>query len=475
MRILAVETSCDETSIAILEAGKTGDLKILSNIVSSQIKIHAPFGGVVPMLAKREHQKNLVSILVSALKESKSLSPISHSDPPAGGEGSPRTLRGNKVSHALASLKLWRSGRGILRSAQNDKILNAILEREPELLKKLLPFLKKYTKPDINLIAVTNGPGLEPALWVGVNFAKALAYFWDLPVIPINHIEAHIIANWLTAPSLSFRRKPESRLWIPDPAAAKALAGRQVRDDKKDTIEFPAICLVVSGGHTQLVLMLDLGKYKILGETRDDAAGEAFDKLAKMLSLGYPGGPIISQIAEKFKSLPTSTYKGRSAPSFLKEGWGGFNNLVILPRPMLNSKDYDFSFSGLKTAALYFTKTLDKKTLKKLTPEICAEFQQAVVDVLVSKTIRAAKEFSAKTVLLSGGVASNDLLRNSLSLATNHLSLNFSVPPKTFCTDNAAMIALTAYKKISPERSRGVNLKKLNWQKIKVDANLRLA
>ena len=193
--------------------------------------------------------------------------------------------------------------------------------------------------------------------------------------------------------------------------------------------------------------MRGFGKYKILGETRDDAAGEAFDKLAKMLNLGYPGGPIISQIAQK---LQVSSSKLQ----------------VKLPRPMINSGDYDFSFSGLKTAALYFVKTLSPAQLKKLTPAICAEFQQAAIDVLVQKTIRAAKEFGAKTVLLSGGVAANDLLRNSLSLATCNLSLNFSVPPKNFCTDNAAMIALAAH--FSKSKAK-------NWREIEVDSNRRLA
>ncbi len=393
MRILAIETSCDETSIAILEALKNSSFMILSNIVSSQVKIHAPYGGVVPMLAKREHQKNLVPILTQALKESQ------------------LNILTSQVETTCDVAKL-----------------KIILEREPELLKKLLPFLKKYQKPNIDLIAVTNGPGLEPALWVGVNFAKALALFWDLPVIPVNHVKAHITANWL------------------EPIGGNSKS--QITNPKQ--IEFPIISLVVSGGHTQLILMRDFGQYKILGETRDDAAGEAFDKLAKMLNLGYPGGPIVAKIAAKAK----------------KQGGNG----VSLPRPMISSKDYDFSFSGLKTAALYFVKTLDKKTLKKLTPAICAEFQQAAIDVLVSKTIRAAKEYNAKTVLLSGGVASNDLLRETLKLATNHLSLNFSVPPKNFCTDNAAMIALTAFTRIKNKES-GI----MNWQKIQVNANLRIS
>ena len=444
MRILSIETSCDETSIAVLQTERDGGFSILSNIVSSQVKIHAPYGGVVPMLAKREHQRNLVPLLKQALSEA-----------------------------ALLKFNFRKSSKLNFR--------RKILSREPELLKRLLPFLKKYQKPDINLIAVTNGPGLEPALWVGVNFAKALGYYWNLPIIPVNHIEGHIAANWLA--------KEKS---LPARHAALVVAGGPTSLCKREELPsfskrgwrrfdtsrqslfascFPAIVLVVSGGHTQLILMRDFGKYKILGETRDDAAGEAFDKLAKMLSLGYPGGPIVAKLAQA-------------------AAVGQRQVIVNLPRPMLNSSDYDFSFSGLKTAALYFVKKLNKKSLKKLTPDICAEFQQAVIDVLVSKTIRAAKEFKARAVLLSGGVASNDLLRETLRSETDKLKtsptpplpllergrgggyVNFRVPPKEFCTDNAAMIALTAYLKTKNKRPKTENY---DWQKIKVDANLRLA
>ncbi len=396
MKILAIETSCDETGIAVLQTEKDGGSSILSNIVSSQVKIHAPFGGVVPTLAKREHQKNLVPVLKQSLFEADLLE--------------------------VKSLKFK-----VKSYSKKFKVLKEILERESGLLKKLTLFLKKYQKPNIDLIAATNGPGLEPALWVGVNFAKALACFWNLPVVPVNHVEAHIIANWLQ---------------------------NSITQSLNHSITqktFPAISLIVSGGHTQLILMKDFGRYKILGETRDDAAGEAFDKLAKMLNLGYPGGPIVANLATKFK-IKSSKLK------------------VKFPRPMINSKDYDFSFSGLKTAALYFIKTLNKKQIKKLTPAICAEFQQAAIDVLVAKTIRAAKEFGAKSILLSGGVAANDSLRQAFEEETRKLGLNFSAPPKEFCTDNAAMIALTAYFKTKDQKQ-----KTKNWKKIQVDSNLRLA
>jgi len=428
MRILAIETSCDDTGIAILEFNRQSQPKILADLVSSQVKIHAPWGGVVPMLAKREHQRNLSLLLKQALEESKLLK-ISKFHPE-------RSRRAKLIN----SKPLGPSRTG-LGQIQNPKIqiLNSILEREPELSKKLIPFLKKYQKPDIDLIAVTIGPGLEPALWVGVNLARALVYFWNLPIAPINHLEAHLGA------ALAFGAESQSS------AIPKNL--------------FPAVCLIVSGGHTQLILMRDFGEYRILGETRDDAAGEAFDKVAKMLNLGYPGGPKISQLAAKFNSeFRNSNFETDSKLKIKKSE-------LVLPRPMINSKDFDFSFSGLKTAALYLTKKLTKAQLKNFTPAIAAEFQRAVVDVLVAKTIRAAKEFKAKTVLLAGGVASNDLLRETLSLATNHLSLNFLVPPKNFCTDNAAMVAYTAYL----EKTTFEKKYRFNWKKIKADANLTIA
>jgi len=431
MKILAIETSCDETSIAVLNVKEDGSFNLLSNLVSSQVKIHAPFGGVVPMLAKREHQKNLVPILIQSLAEADLLQ-----------------IQNANIKNQNDKLKIQNT---------KYKILNTILDREPELLKKLLPFLKKYAKPDIDLIAVTNGPGLEPTLWVGVNFAKALAAIWNLPVMPVNHVEAHIAANWLEPiGGISNFQFPISKQ-IPN-SKIQNITNHQ----PLITNHFPALALIVSGGHTQLVLMRDFGQYKILGETRDDAAGEAFDKLAKMLNLGYPGGPIVAKLATKFRA-------------------SGSRLQVKLPRPMLTSPDYDFSFSGLKTAALYFVKTLDKKTLKKLTPAICAEFQQAAIDVLVSKTIRAAKEYNVKTIMLGGGVAANKELRSQLQSAIQKEIPNtlYSIPNTIYCGDNAAMIALTAYIKIQNEKIKMENdnakFKNLGWDKITVDANSRIS
>jgi N6-L-threonylcarbamoyladenine synthase len=342
MIILGIETSCDDTGIAIVKATPTKvgvKFDILANIVSPQIKVHQKYGGVVPTLAAREHLKNI----------------------------------------------------------------------EPCLRKT---FQETNLKPsNIDLIAVTVGPGLIPSLLVGVHFAKALAYKWKKPIIGINHIEAHILANYF----------------------------------KNLTIDFPAIAITVSGGHTQLVLVKDIGKYKIIGETRDDAAGECFDKVAKLLKLGYPGGPAISKQAEKCKKTN-----------------------IKLPRPMIDQKNYDFSFSGLKTAVLY---TTQKKKIP--VPELCKEAQQAIVDVLIDKTIKAAKEYKAKTIILAGGVAANKELRNQLDKKIKkELKAKFLIPDFKLCTDNGAMIALTGY--FAAQRHPASRDNK-SWNKIKANANLRLS
>ena len=295
----------------------------------------------------------------------------------------------------------------------------------PIIIKKVLKKAKK-----IDLIAVTVGPGLEPCLWTGVNFAKKLAEEWNLPIVPVNHIEAHILINFIKK--------------------------FQVLSFKFQEI-FPAVCLVVSGGHTQLILMQDFGKYKILGETRDDAAGECFDKVARILGLGYPGGPAIAKEASKNPLRPVldgNFRRGRASPK--------------LPRPMLHQKNYDFSFSGLKTAVLYKVKNLRNRVPKKELGSLAKEVQQAIIDVLIKKTLKAAKDFKAKTIILGGGVTANDELRKQFKFKIKNLKLkiNFLVPPKNFCTDNAVMTAIAAYFNL--------NKKTKNWQKIKANANIKL-
>jgi len=394
MRILAIETSCDDTSIALIEARgkKRVSFNILSNIVSSQIEIHKKWGGVYPTLAKREHQKNLIPVLKKALRKAK---------------------------------ELKTSNRKFQITSLQSKILKKTLEREPELLNSFLKTIPRIKKPRIEAIAVTIGPGLDPCLWVGVNFAKALAYLWKLPIIPVNHIEAHIYANCL---------KPDFKQFA-----------------------FPVICLIVSGGHTQLVLMKDHGKYKILGETRDDAAGECLDKTARILGLGYPGGPIIAKMAAKIKDQKQLSKKK------IKN--------IELPRPMIYSKDYDFSFSGLKTAVLYnFKKQTPKiRKSKNYICQMCFESQQAIIDVLIRKTIKAAKAQQAKTIILGGGVTANQELRKQMKKAIKKFLPDtiLQIPDFQYCTDNAAMVAATScFHYLKGKRKK--------WKEIKAESNLRL-
>ncbi len=254
---------------------------------------------------------------------------------------------------------------------------------------------------DLSGIAVTYGPGLVGSLLVGLSVAKAIAYTQNIPLIGVNHLEAHIYANFL----------------------------------ERKEIEPPFICLIVSGGHTSLVYIKDFREYKFLGQTKDDAAGEAFDKIAKILSLGYPGGPIIEKLAKKGNPLA-----------------------IKFPRPLLNNKSYDFSFSGLKTAVIYYIKKTKEENKIVQVKDILASFQQAVIDVLVEKTIRAALEFDTKKIVLAGGVAANDLLRRSIKKRANSLKFKVFYPSFSLCTDNAAMVASVGYYKLRENKKSSLNL-----------------
>jgi N6-L-threonylcarbamoyladenine synthase len=402
MLVLGIETSCDETAAALLEI-RNERLKVLSNIVSSQVKLHAKYGGVVPSLAAREHVKNLRAVLELALKT------------------------GNR------KLK------------------------------------------DVNLIAVTGGPGLISSLLVGTAFAKTLAWKLNKPIIGVNHIEGHIASNWL--PPIA----ENSKLEIGNSKKSKTLNLKLASDFGFSTSDlFPAVCLVVSGGHTQLILMKGFGKYKTVGETLDDAAGEAFDKIARILGLGYPGGPAISRYAEKWKSKITSIKSQTNSKFQIPK--------IELPRPMINSKNFDFSFSGLKTAVLYLDRGLKKKLGKDKLPQelicqIAAETQQAIVDVLVAKTIRAAREYKAKSIMLSGGVSANKLLRSELQKNSQQEGIKYFKPFAEYTTDNAAMIALAGYiRKIQNQKSTkefgqsvpaGQTKAKIkeSWKEVKATAN----
>ena len=316
MKILAIETSCDETAAAVVEDGR----RLLSNQIASQVEIHARYGGVVPEVASRQHLLSIIPILKQAMAE-------------AG------------VS--------WQELAGI---------------------------------------AVTVGPGLAGSLLVGVNAAKAAALAHNLPLIGVNHLEGHLYANWLG----------------------------------DESIEFPLICLIVSGGHSDLVLVRGHGDYVVLGRTRDDAAGEAFDKAARILGLGYPGGPAIEQAARSgTASIP-------------------------LPRAWLKGSS-DFSFSGVKTALLRLVEAGKISSAA----DAAASFQEAVVDVLVTKTVAVAKERRAKQVLLAGGVAANARLRQ---LLTESSPLPVLVPPPILCTDNAAMIATCGYYRLQAGKTNSLDL-----------------
>jgi len=291
-------------------------------------------------------------------------------------------------------------------------------------VKNILPVVQKalltahYPLPTIDYIAVTVGPGLIPSLIVGVEFAKALSLATGKPIIPVNHLLGHLYSPFGRLPATSYQLQANL---------------------------FPMISLIVSGGHTILTLMKNEKDYKVLGQTVDDAAGEAFDKVAKLLGLPYPGGPEVSRLAEKSKTH------------------------IQFPRPMINSKDYNFSFSGLKTAVLYYVQSLQPTSYNlQAKKDICKAFQEAAVDVLVTKTLRAVKEYGAKSISLSGGVAANLSLREKLKVESKKLKVNFFVPQKNLCTDNAEMVGLAASFMLHN------GFKPKNYRQIKADSNLEL-
>lgn len=365
MRILAIETSCDETAIAIVETEGTPPsvaFRVLADNTLTQIDIHKAYGGVFPMLAKREHARTLVPLLVKTLTDAGMLRKTSR--------------------HVIESP---------LRKEFED-----ILEREPELFGQFIDIIPEIDTPEIDAIAVTQGPGLEPALWVGINFAKALAMIWKKQVIPVNHMEGHLLA----------------------PLLKKTEDGTAVAHDA-----FPAIGLLVSGGHTELVLMDDWRSYTVIGATRDDAVGEAFDKVARVLGLPYPGGPEIARMA-----------------------LDGHSGVYTLPRPMLHSPDFDFSFAGLKTAVLYLARDLGTLT-EVQKADLALAFEEAAVEVLVAKTLRAVEEYQAHSVIVGGGVSANTRLRETLkqSLKERFPNIELAIPERTLSTDNALMIAIAAY------------------------------
>lgn len=323
MKILGIETSCDETAVSLIEIDESGDspaFTVHENIVLSQAEKHAQYGGVYPNLAKREHAENL---------------PLLTQD-----------------------------------------------------------IFNKHNVADIDAIAVTAGPGLAPALWVGVTHAQELAEKYNLPIIPVNHMEGHIYSVFAGGNTFSIPR-----------------------------FDMPLLALLVSGGHTELVLSTELGTYEKIGQTLDDAAGEAFDKVARLLDLPYPGGPHISRLA---------------AENVVDES-------ISLPRPMMHSKDYRFSFSGLKTSVLYLVKKLKEENRfdEHMKKAIAYEFQEAVCDVLVSKTKQAVEEYGAQTLVVAGGVSANQRLVDRIR--TEIPGIDIYTPDRELTGDNSLMIAVAGY------------------------------
>ncbi len=389
MILLAIETSCDETSVALLKRvrGKNVKFEVLAHSILSQIDIHKEYGGVFPALAKREHARTITQLIAESL----------HS----------------------ADLLVERAREAPLPLAIKKK-LGVLLEREEEMLRALIVLFEGIQKPKIDAIAVTSGPGLEPALWVGINCAMALNMVWDIPVYPINHMEGHIVASLLSKKG-DFYEIPE--------------------------YEYPALALLISGGHTELVRIPKELKYHIIGDTKDDAVGECFDKSARMLGLPYPGGPEISRLAKHARDnhlLPDETYK--------------------LPRPMLHSKDLHFSFSGLKTAVL--TKVQKQKELTDHFKAVLSlEIENAITDVLIAKTKTAMYETRAKTVVVGGGVSANNHIRAQLKELTKEEGAALFIPERILSTDNALMIGATGLLHIAKGLKPKVKLKANgNWK-----------
>ena len=366
MRILGIETSCDETAISLIEADGDFDAKfhfrVIGDMTLSQAALHAEFGGVYPNLAKREHAKNFVPILTAVLKEASLLK-----------ASSPTVLTPEQIAG-----------------------LEDLFSHEPGLAESISAFFAAYEKPEIDAIAVTSGPGLEPALWVGINGARALSEIWDIPLVSANHMEGHIIIS-------------------------------SIQGETFGALQFPAIALLVSGGHTEIISMPDWMQYEKIGETRDDAIGEAFDKVARLLGLPYPGGAELSRIAAEAR--------GTDVPPLA----------IRLPRPMIGTDDMDFSFSGIKTAVRTLINGRVLEDEEKF--QIAREFEDAVTDVLVAKIRTALAKTDAKSLIVGGGVSANSYIRTALKalLESEFPNTTLLLPLQERATDNALMIALAGY------------------------------
>ena len=480
MIVLGIETSCDETALSIIESETGSEIAVLADKTLSQAELHEQYGGVFPNMAKREHAKNLIPLLETVLKAAGFLK---------------SKIKEGSVIPAKAGIQSGSPpSRG--RHQNVDLQLTTLLEREPEMLEAFLKFIPTAEKPPIDAIAVTAGPGLEPCLWTGLNLAKALSFVWNIPAVPVNHMEGHIFSALLS-------RKNEVR------SSKFEVSKSEPTSYQLKTIIFPALSLLISGGHTELVLVKDWFSYEIIGQTRDDAVGEAFDKVARLLGLPYPGGPQISALAEQARKATLGSTSRTERRLNLK-----------LPRPMLHSPDFDFSFSGIKTSVLYLIKKIAETQsspippfLKEVSPtfsekrgtedlnntlspsskgdkslpiedsgtpfkkgriltsefkaEIALEFENAVTEVLVAKTKKALEHYGAQMLLLGGGVAANTHIRKECERLAGEENIPLFVPEKNLTTDNALMIAVAGLLRFQKKGG-------LKQDELKARGNLRL-
>lgn len=389
MRILGIESSCDDTSVALVDITNE-KIEILAEKTASQIEIHKKYGGVVPEIAGRMHAEKILPVIEEVMKD--------------------------------------------------------------------------QDKPDV--IAVTSGPGLITGLLVGVEAAKTLSMLWNMPLIGVNHIEGHIYSPFIPNETRQNRVEEESfeeknLQYTKDKCKSSAIVSeKSLVVHPRDKSCYPILALVASGGHSEIILSKKEGQYEKIGGTRDDAAGECFDKVAKLLGFDYPGGPKISKFAEK-----------------------GNPNAIKFPRPMIDSKDYNFSFSGLKTSALYWLRDHELSAMK-INPiqqpagifgmqkeeitihDFCASFEQAIIDLLVGKTMKAIKKYQPKTIILGGGVSANKKLRETLGneIKENFPASNYLIPNPKYAMDNAAMIAVATYHHAKKKEFT-------NWQDLKAESN----
>ena len=367
MILFSLETSCDETACALFKWHTNTEFTILSDQLNSQIDIHKEYGGVYPAVAKREHTNNTFPLFIAALEEA-------------------QMLKKREVAISIPT--------------DLDTQLADLLSRDELNLERMRAFYREYEVPNIDAVAVTYGPGLEIALWTGFNFARALSVICDAELVPTNHMEGHIYA------SLIEKNGEQWKLHVP---------------------EFPSLTLLISGGHTELVLIEQEHKYTKIGVTQDDAVGEAFDKSARLVGIDYPGGPLISKYAAEYKEDPKE-YD------------------FSLPRPMLDSGDLKFSFSGLKTAVRKITE--QHAHTSEFVRALSYELERAICEVLEKKTRKAIEKYQPYALIVGGGVSASDEIRRVLSAVAQDHRASFHIPEKKYSGDNAVMIGIAGYRRL---------------------------